>query len=156
MNQMEKMRRKIKGKKGFTLMEMLIVVAIIVALLAIAIPAFNSALKKAKVAADEANVRSYYAEILINNMDAAADKLVLPNEGKDGIDITGKMGQAGYPIQVKGATVIANGGSLENFTLTYTYDKSAPSFKVGGTGSNTQGGAGSNTQGGAGSNTQGG
>ena len=142
MNQMEKMRRKIKGKKGFTLMEMLIVVAIIVALLAIAIPAFNSALKKAKIAADEANVRSYYAELLINNMDAKDPELPEGDNAKE------KMIQAGYPIQVKGAKVIAAGDSLENFTLTYTDEDSKTEFKVGGTGNNTQGGAGSNTQGG--------
>ena len=148
MNQMEKMRRKIKGKKGFTLMEMLIVVAIIVALLAIAIPAFNSALKKAKIAADEANVRSYYAEILINNMDADASNLKLPNENESEKDITDKMGPAGYPIQIKGAKVIAKGDSLENFILTYTDEKSNPIFTVGGTGNKTQGGADNNTQGG--------
>ena len=142
MNQMEKMRRKIKGKKGFTLMEMLIVVAIIVALLAIAIPAFNSALKKAKIAADEANVRSYYAELLINNMDAKDPELPEGDNAKE------KMIQAGYPIQVKGAKVIAAGDSLENFTLTYTDEDSKTEFKVGGTGNNTQVGAGSNTQGG--------
>ena len=139
MKQMEKMRRKIKGKKGFTLMEMLIVVAIIVVLLAIAIPAFNSALKKAKTAADEANVRSYYAEILIKNMDADANNLDLPNKGTDNTDVTKIMDAAGYPIQIKGATVIADGKSLEDFTLTYDYQGLAQPFKVGGTGSNTQG-----------------
>ena len=149
MNQMEKMRRKIKGKKGFTLMEMLIVVAIIVALLAIAIPAFNSALGKAKTAADEANVRSYYAELMVKNMDVT-DATSLLKEG----EVRGEMENAGYPIQVKGATVVGKGKSIEEYTLTYTYDKSAPPFKVGGTGSNTQGGAGSNTPGGAGDNKQ--
>lgn len=44
---MNKMR-KMKNKKGFTLMEMLIVVAIIAILVAIAIPTFASSLNKAK------------------------------------------------------------------------------------------------------------
>ncbi len=44
-------------------MEMLIVVAIIAVLAAIAIPVFNGSLHKAKVAADMANVRAYYAEL---------------------------------------------------------------------------------------------
>lgn len=43
-----------KRNRGFTLMEMLIVVAIIAVLAAIAIPVFNGSLHKAKVAADEA------------------------------------------------------------------------------------------------------
>ena len=50
-----------KRNRGFTLMEMLIVVAIIAVLAAIAIPVFNGSLHKAKVAADMANVRAYYA-----------------------------------------------------------------------------------------------
>ena len=56
--------KKIKNTKGFTLMEMLIVVAIIAILIAIAIPTFNSSLNKAKVATDEANIRSGYASVM--------------------------------------------------------------------------------------------
>lgn len=52
-----------KRNRGFTLMEMLIVVAIIAVLAAIAIPVFNGSLHKTKVAADMANVRAYYAEL---------------------------------------------------------------------------------------------
>ena len=55
---------KKNNKKGFTLMEMLIVVAIIGILVAIAIPTFNNSLNKARVAADEANLRAYYAEVM--------------------------------------------------------------------------------------------
>ena len=51
-----------KNNKGFTLMEMLIVVAIIGVLVAIAIPTVTANLQKSKQAADEANVRSAYAE----------------------------------------------------------------------------------------------
>ena len=56
--------RKMKNSKGFTLMEMLIVVAIIAVLVAIAIPTFNASLNKAKVATDEANIRSGYASFM--------------------------------------------------------------------------------------------
>ena len=56
--------RKMKNSKGFTLMEMLIVVAIIAVLIAIAIPTFNASLNKAKVATDEANIRSGYASVM--------------------------------------------------------------------------------------------
>lgn len=52
-----------KRNRGFTLMEMLIVVATIAVLAAVAIPVFNGSLHKAKVAADMANVRAYYAEL---------------------------------------------------------------------------------------------
>ena len=52
------MLKKLNNKKGFTLMEMLIVVAIIAVLVAIAIPVFNGALTKSKEAADVANIRA--------------------------------------------------------------------------------------------------
>lgn len=50
-------------KKGFTLSELLIVVAIIGVLVAISIPIFTSQLHKAEVATDWANVRSYYSQL---------------------------------------------------------------------------------------------
>jgi len=56
--------KKLTNKKGFTLMEMLIVVAIIAILIAIAIPTFTGSLNKAKLAADEANVRAAYSEAM--------------------------------------------------------------------------------------------
>ena len=57
------MIKKIREKKGFTLAELLIVVAIIGVLVAISIPIFTSQLEKAREATDLANVRSAYAEI---------------------------------------------------------------------------------------------
>ena len=57
-----------KSNKGFTLMEMLIVVAIIAILVAIAIPVFNNALSSAKKAADDANLRSATAIVLVDAM----------------------------------------------------------------------------------------
>lgn len=52
-----------KKNKGFTLAELLIVVAIIAVLVAIAIPIFTAQLHESEVATDIANVRAYYAEI---------------------------------------------------------------------------------------------
>ena len=53
---------------GFTLLEMLIVVAIIAVLVAAAIPIFANQLEKSREAADLANVRSAYAVVLSNGM----------------------------------------------------------------------------------------
>ena len=51
-----------KNKKGFTLAELLIVVAIIAVLVAISIPIFTSQLEKSRDAVSVANIRAAYAE----------------------------------------------------------------------------------------------
>ena len=58
--QIKKMREE---NGGFTLAELLIVVAIIAVLVAIAIPVFTSALENSREATDAANIRSAYAEV---------------------------------------------------------------------------------------------
>ena len=55
---------KRKDRKGFTLAELLVVVAIIAVLVAIAIPIFTSQLEKSREATDAANIRSQYAEVM--------------------------------------------------------------------------------------------
>lgn len=50
------------NKKGFTLAELLVVVAIIGVLVAISIPIFTAQLEKAREATDVANLRAAYAE----------------------------------------------------------------------------------------------
>ena len=56
--------KKINNKKGFTLAELLIVVAIIAVLVAISIPIFTAQLEKAREATDLANIRGAYAEAM--------------------------------------------------------------------------------------------
>jgi len=65
---------KKNNNKGFTLMEMLIVVAIIAVLVAIAIPVFTNQLEKAREATDAANIRSAYAEVMACALTDAADE----------------------------------------------------------------------------------
>ena len=61
---------KKNNKKGFTLAELLIVVAIIAVLTAIAIPVFTAQLEKARQGTDLANLRSAYAEAQVNALDS--------------------------------------------------------------------------------------
>ena len=55
---------KKRNQKGFTLAELLIVVAIIAVLVAIAIPIFTTQLEKSREATDLANVRSAYGQLV--------------------------------------------------------------------------------------------
>ena len=57
-----------KNNKGFTLAELLIVVAIIAVLVAIAIPVFTNQLEKSREAAEMANLRAAYQEVLTHYM----------------------------------------------------------------------------------------
>lgn len=79
-----------QGKKGFTLMEMLIVIAIIAILIAIAIPLFTQQLNAAKAATDESNARALYAQL-----------------------------QADYMLNSSSFTAPAEPSSAKNATITY-------------------------------------
>ena len=79
------------NKKGFTLAELLIVVAIIAVLVAIAIPVFGAALEKAREATDAANLRAAYAEVMVD---------VVAGEGSVSKTVTQKQTEAGWTTSV--------------------------------------------------------
>ena len=62
-----------RNKKGFTLAELLIVVAIIGVLVAISIPIFPAQLRKARLATNQANARAAKAAIVVKILDADTD-----------------------------------------------------------------------------------
>lgn len=68
----EKLNAKLSKNGGFTLVEMLIVVAIIAILIAVSIPLVASALEKARDATDQANERAAKAEATLVYMGAVA------------------------------------------------------------------------------------
>ena len=79
-----------KNNKGFTLAELLIVVAIIAVLVAIAIPVFTTQLEKSKEATDIANVRSAYANIVAQYITEGTDQ---------SMTVTAKQSQEGWQGQ---------------------------------------------------------
>lgn len=117
-----------KNEKGFTLAELLIVVAIIGVLVAISIPIFTSQLEKAREATDEANIRSIYAQlsadVLTENTtsDANKDKVVCPAAAtytvkKD--DAGNIIGEATYTMTQKtDGTVSKTDVTIGGVTLT--------------------------------------
>ena len=114
---MRKLMNKKLNKKGFTLMEMLIVVAIIAILVAIAIPTFTSALNKAKISADEANLRALYAETVIKALDTTDGVITAPTITGDK---TFTVAGATYTLQGPDAKAKAEVKS-GNLVITYTY-----------------------------------
>lgn len=82
--------KKLMNKKGFTLMEMLIVVAIIVILVAVSIPTFTAQLDKAKSATDDANLRAAKAVALnIDMLGSWAEEVAnYPDDDSAGVTLT--------------------------------------------------------------------
>lgn len=70
---MKNLKNKLKKKSGFTLIEMLIVVAIIAVLVAVSIPLMTGALDTAREQTDAANLRAAKAEGTITLLNEIAD-----------------------------------------------------------------------------------
>lgn len=142
---MNKMR-KMNNKKGFTLMEMLIVVAIIAILIAIAIPTFANSLNKARVATDEANIRSGYAAVMTEILTDEAHNVEGSTTGttpatftlkKDGT-VSTTAGDDAYTTQGKPSDNVEIAGKSVNkwekgqkVTYTYHYDTNTIDIAVG-------------------------
>ncbi|MDY3782226.1 MAG: type II secretion system protein [Candidatus Faecousia sp.] len=73
------MKKNVRDR-GFTLAELLVVVAIIGVLVAISMPIFSSQLHKARVAADIANLRNFYAELQVNYLETEKKNDAVINE----------------------------------------------------------------------------
>lgn len=123
------MLKKFTNKKGFTLMEMLIVVAIIAVLVAIAIPTFASQLNKARVSTDEANIRSGYADVMLKiltaDTDVASATYTLKADGTtDGTADYKTKGDASSSTNINiGGYTVSGWGKEKTVTYTVTNNK---------------------------------
>ena len=137
---------KKNNKKGFTLAELLIVVAIIAVLVAISIPIFTAQLEKAREATDEANLRALYAEtaaaVLVEDTDATTamkDATLTVAKGADGV-YTGtatlklvqqKDGLEGGKTSVNiGGVDVTGWGPGKTATITIKGDGSKPTITI--------------------------
>lgn len=101
---------KKNNNKGFTLMEMLIVVAIIAVLVAIAIPVFTNQLEKSREATDAANIRSAYAEVM-------ACALTNDEANTNGVTVNKDAGAGKYTYS-KPVGVVQKQAGWQNKTIT--------------------------------------
>lgn len=99
-----------QNKNGFTLMEMLIVIAIIAVLIAVAIPIFASQLEKTREATDLANVRSAYAQV-------STEALLGDSETTVTVDLKQKQAdwQSLDPVNIGGIVHYKNQGDTDNW-----------------------------------------
>lgn len=115
-----------QNRSGFTLMEMLIVIALIAVLVAIAIPAIASQLERSREAADLANVRAAYAQV-------SAEALLGNPQFAVTVDLKQKQvdWQSANPVNIGGIVHYKNQGDTDNWkgvaapngTCTVSYDK---------------------------------
>ena len=110
---------------GFTLAELLVVVAIIAVLTAVAIPVFTSQMEKSREAADTANIRDQYAEVMVTAMERGAD---VNDDGADFGKISLRQKDDGWQSTDMGHSLsgiaTVEGGPTEGGSAWVTYTES--------------------------------
>ena len=114
------------NRKGFTLLEMLIVIAIVAVLISVAVPVLSSQLERSRETVDLANVRSAYAQV--------STEALLGNTGVP-VTVNLKQKQAGWqsanPVNIGGIVHSKSVGDTDNWqgdaapdgTCKVTYDE---------------------------------
>ena len=120
--------------KGFTLAELLIVVAIVGILVAISIPIFRQQLHKARVAADWANLRSYFSEIQADYISTGKQNPAVKTDWWDNpaYDWTSITFLDGKKVKMKAGKcgIDFNTGPNGGYSITYNCNKSHPGCEL--------------------------
>ena len=121
-----------KKNDGFTLAELLIVVAVIGVLVAISIPIFSQQLHKARVAADWANVRSYYSHLQYDFLETGKinDAYLHDTNGTytDGLK---SFNLSGETVKLKaGSMWVREKGKSAGYNILYECDKLDPDCEL--------------------------
>ncbi len=114
---------KKRNSKGFTLAELLIVVAIIGVLTAIAIPVFTAQLEKSREAVDAANIRAMYAVVMADALtgDLPDNPSVAANMTAYNVEL--KQQTAGWSTEFDFPNNLIAGTTdpVNTVTVTFTY-----------------------------------
>ena len=122
-----------KRREGFTLVELLIVVVIIGILVSISIPIFTAQMHKAKVAADWANLRAYYAEIQADYMSTQQQnpKVKTDWHTNPNYDWHSVTFLDGHKAEMKAGTCAVSFADKEGYQIVYDCKKGHPECSLG-------------------------
>ncbi|MBS5463712.1 MULTISPECIES: prepilin-type N-terminal cleavage/methylation domain-containing protein [unclassified Clostridium] len=120
-----------KRREGFTLVELLIVVVIIGILVSISIPIFTAQMHKAKVAADWANLRAYYAEIQADYMSTQQWNPKVKRWGIETTDMSSVTFLDGHKAEMKAGTCAVSFADKEGYQIVYDCKKGHPECSLG-------------------------
>jgi len=116
MEKRNKMRRKINNKKGFTLIELIVVLAIIAILAAIIVPTTFGAIDNAKTAADNANLDALNSAVRMQKiLDQANNPVVWSS----------------VSLALSNASLTVPDATLADADKGYIWDDSAKAFIIG-------------------------
>lgn len=110
---MNKLMKKVQSKKGFTLIELIVVIAIIGVLVLLAAPRFIGFTKDAKVSTMQADVKTLANSALIYNI-----------ENQEGNDIAWPVTETAYTVTQKGGSSDEEGNPQDKVITAYDIEAS--------------------------------